>query len=124
MGSLVVCVLTLIAATSYLRVHPANPADLPPISVLKPLSGVDHASATRIEAVFGELRDEGRALLVATHDVAQARAWPRVLCLNHRQVAFGTPAEVLSTRCLQETYGAELVVLDGQRAVTVAHHHH
>jgi ABC-type Mn2+/Zn2+ transport system ATPase subunit len=91
----------------------------------EPLSGVDHASATRIEAVFDELRAEGRALLVATHDVAQARAWPRVLCLHHRQVAFGPPTDVLTTRCLQETYGAELVVLDGAgEAVTVAHHDH
>ena len=91
----------------------------------EPLSGVDHASAVRIEAVFAELRAEGRALLVATHDVAQARAWPLVLCLNHRQVAFGPPAEVLTTAVLRETYGAELVVLDGAaEAVTVSHHHH
>jgi manganese/iron transport system ATP-binding protein/manganese/zinc/iron transport system ATP- binding protein len=91
----------------------------------EPLSGVDHASAARIEAVFGELRAEGRALLVATHDVAQARAWPRVLCLNRHQVAFGTPAEVLTTDVLRATYGAELVVLDGaEAAVTVSHHHH
>ncbi len=90
----------------------------------EPLSGVDHASATRIEAVFGELRAEGRALLVATHDVAQARAWPLVLCLHQRQVAFGPPREVLTTDVLRATYGAELVVLDGARAVTVSHHEH
>jgi manganese/iron transport system ATP-binding protein/manganese/zinc/iron transport system ATP- binding protein len=91
----------------------------------EPLSGVDHASAARIEAVFGELRAEGRALLVATHDVAQAKAWPLVLCVHHRQVAFGAPADVLTTDCLRDTYGAELVVLDGaQKAVTVSHHHH
>ena len=87
-------------------------------------AGVDHASAARIEAVFGELRAEGRALLVATHDVAQARAWPLVLCVHHRQVAFGAPADVLTTRCLRETYGAELVVLGDNEAVTVAHHEH
>ena len=57
----------------------------------EPLSGVDRPSATQIERVFGELQAEGRALLVATHDVAQARAWPRVLCLNRGQVAFGAP---------------------------------
>src|SRR5262249_60273096 len=91
----------------------------------EPRSGVDQASASRIEAVFGELRAEGRALLVATHDVAQAKAWPLVLCVHHRQVAFGTPTDVLTTRCLHETYGAELVVLDGaENAVTVAHHEH
>ena len=55
----------------------------------EPLSGVDAPSAARIEAVLRELRDEGRALLVATHDVEQARRFDRVLCLHRRQVAFG-----------------------------------
>jgi ABC-type Mn2+/Zn2+ transport system ATPase subunit len=91
----------------------------------EPLSGVDRPSAAQIERVFGELRREGRALLVATHDVGQARAWPKVLCLNHRQVAYGAPADVLTTVVLSETYGDELVILDGSgQAVTVSHHHH
>ena len=55
----------------------------------EPLSGVDAASAARIEAVFDELRAEGRVLLVATHDVEQARRWDRVVCLNGEQIAFG-----------------------------------
>jgi manganese/iron transport system ATP-binding protein/manganese/zinc/iron transport system ATP- binding protein len=91
----------------------------------EPLSGVDAPSALRIEAVLRELRDEGRALLVATHDVEQARGYERVLCLHRRQVAFGPPAEVLGAAVLQETYGDELVVLEGGRsAVNVGHHHH
>jgi ABC-type Mn2+/Zn2+ transport system ATPase subunit len=91
----------------------------------EPLSGVDAPSGVRIEAVLRELRDEGRALLVATHDVDQARRFERVLCLHRRQVAFGAPAEVLGAAVLQETYGDELVVLDGGRsAVNVGHHDH
>ncbi len=91
----------------------------------EPLSGVDAPSAARIEAVLRELRDEGRALLVATHDVEQARGFERVLCLHRRQIAFGAPAKVLGAAVLQETYGDELVVLEGGRsAVNVGHHHH
>ena len=91
----------------------------------EPLSGVDAPSAARIESVLRELRDEGRALLVATHDVEQARRFERVLCLHRRQIAFGAPAEVLTAPVLQETYGDELVVLEGGRAaVNVGHHHH
>jgi len=91
----------------------------------EPLSGVDAPSAIRIEAILRELRDEGRVLLVATHDVEQARRFDRVLCLHRRQIAFGAPAEVLSARVLQETYGDELVVLgDGHSAVNVGHHTH
>jgi ABC-type Mn2+/Zn2+ transport system ATPase subunit len=91
----------------------------------EPLSGVDAPSAARIESVLRELRDEGRALLVATHDVEQARRFERVLCLHRRQVAFGAPADVLGGSVLQETYGDELVLLEGGRpAVNVGHHDH
>ncbi|HEX2410264.1 MAG TPA: metal ABC transporter ATP-binding protein [Solirubrobacteraceae bacterium] len=98
--------------------------DAPVLLLDEPLSGVDAVSAERIEAVFRELREEGRGLLVATHDVEQARAWDAVLCLNRRQIAFGSPAEVLTTGVLQETYGHELVVIGEHRAVAVEHHEH
>ena len=75
--------------------------------------------------MFDELRAEGRVLLVATHDVEQARRWDRVVCLNGEQIAFGAPHEVLTTDVLRRTYGAELVVLaGGERAVAVEHHEH
>ena len=82
----------------------------------EPLSGVDPASATLIEGVFGELRAEGRTLLVASHDVESARSYDLVLCLNRRQVAFGPPAATLDRETLQATYGHELIVLEGGRA--------
>jgi ABC-type Mn2+/Zn2+ transport system ATPase subunit len=91
----------------------------------EPLSGVDGVSGARIEAVFGELRGEGRTLLVATHDVRQAGEWDQVLCLHGRQVEYGRPAAVLSPETLRETYGAELIVLKGgARAVGIGHHAH
>ena len=91
----------------------------------EPFAGVDATSAARIDQLFGELRGEGRALLVATHDVDQARAWERVLCVNHRQIAFGAPAEALTADVLHATYGSELVVLGaGDRAIRLGHHHH
>jgi len=97
----------------------------PVILLDEPLSGVDAVSAARIEDVFAQLRDEGRVLLVATHDVEQARRWDQVLCLHGRQVAFGPPGATLTTAVLLETYGHELVILPGgERAVAVEHHHH
>jgi ABC-type Mn2+/Zn2+ transport system ATPase subunit len=91
----------------------------------EPLSGVDAPSAARIEALLEELRAEGRALLIATHDVHQARRYERVLCVHTRQIAFGAPGEVLTPAVLQATYGSELVVLDGGgTAVNVGHHRH
>ena len=99
--------------------------DSPVVMLDEPLSGVDAASAARIDDVFEELRREGRVLLVATHDVEQARRWDRVICVNGEQVAFGPPVEALTTDILRRTYGPELVVLEGgQRAVAVEHHEH
>jgi manganese/iron transport system ATP-binding protein/manganese/zinc/iron transport system ATP- binding protein len=90
----------------------------------EPLSAVDAASAAQIERLFGELRDEGRTLLIATHDVRLALAYDRVLCLHGRQVAFGAPRATLTADVLQATYGHELVMLDASRGVAVDHHEH
>jgi len=99
--------------------------EAPVLLLDEPLSGVDGVSAARIERVFGELRAEGRTLLVATHDVRQAAEWDRVLCLHGRQIEYGRPAAVLSPETLRETYGAELIVLQGGgRALPVGHHAH
>jgi ABC-type Mn2+/Zn2+ transport system ATPase subunit len=99
--------------------------DAPVLLLDEPFSGVDSVSAARIEALFAELRAEGRTLLVATHDVRQAGEWDRVLCLNGRQVDYGRPAAVLSPETLRETYAGELIVLEGGgRAIGVGHHGH
>ena len=69
-------------------------------------------------ACFAELRAEGRALLVATHDVEQARRWDRVCACNGGRSRSARPHEVLTPDVLRRTYGAELVVLaGGERAV-------
>ena len=98
--------------------------DAPVLLLDEPLSGVDPASATLIERVFRELRESGRTLLVASHDVESARSYDLVLCLNRRQVAFGDPAATLDRETLKATYGHELILLEGDRAVTVQHHEH
>jgi manganese/iron transport system ATP-binding protein/manganese/zinc/iron transport system ATP- binding protein len=91
----------------------------------EPFAGVDRASEEAIMGILDELRAEGRVLLVATHDIEQARRWDRVLCLREEQIAYGPPASTLTTDVLEATYGAEIVVLEGGgRAVAVQHHAH
>jgi ABC-type Mn2+/Zn2+ transport system ATPase subunit len=69
-------------------------------------------------------------VLIATHDLEQARGWDRVLCVNGRQVAFGVPAEVLTRHVLAATYGGAIVTLPGEdpgaprQAILPPHHHH
>jgi ABC-type Mn2+/Zn2+ transport system ATPase subunit len=89
----------------------------------EPLAGVDPASARLIASVFAELRDEGRTLLVSSHDVQGAREFDLVLCLNRRQRAFGPPRTTLSRPTLEATYGSELVVLEEDVSVVAVQHH-
>ncbi len=88
----------------------------------EPFTGLDGASAQTLERVLDELAAEGRALLVATHDVLQARRWDRVLCVNGTLIAEGPPDVVLDRATLEATYGAEVVPLDGGRAVLPSTH--
>jgi manganese/iron transport system ATP-binding protein/manganese/zinc/iron transport system ATP- binding protein len=94
----------------------------------EPLAGVDPASAEGIAALFAELAGEGRTLLVSSHDIASARRYDRVLCLNGRQVAYGPPQDTLTRAVLEQTYGSEIVVIDAAgepvRALAVQHHDH
>jgi manganese/iron transport system ATP-binding protein/manganese/zinc/iron transport system ATP- binding protein len=92
----------------------------------EPFSGLDTRSTDLVMGLLDDLAAEGRTLLIATHDVDQARGWDRVLCLNGRQVAFGDPEATLHRDVLEATYAGEIVELPGGelRAVVPPHHHH
>lgn len=101
--------------------------DAPIVLLDEPFTGVDQPSAELLERLLGELAAEGRGILIATHDIDQARASDRVLCLNRRQVAFGPPAEALTRIVLEETYGGAIVAIPGEGGAAIgilpAHHH-
>jgi ABC-type Mn2+/Zn2+ transport system ATPase subunit len=98
--------------------------DAPVVLLDEPFSGLDAAGGELVERLLAELAAEGRCLLIATHDVGQAAAWDRVLCLNRRQVAFGAPADVLDRATLERTYGGAIVELpQGGTGVLPPHHH-
>jgi ABC-type Mn2+/Zn2+ transport system ATPase subunit len=99
--------------------------DAPVLLLDEPYVGLDTPSVGLLDDLLARLTAQGRALLIATHDVDQARGWERVLCLNRRQIAFGPPAETLTRETLEATYGAEIVDLpgDGERCVLPPHHH-
>ena len=90
----------------------------------EPYVGLDTPSVGLLDRLLLALAAQGRALLIATHDVEQARGWERVLCINKRQVAFGPPAETLTRATLEATYGTELVDVAGDRCVIETHHRH
>jgi ABC-type Mn2+/Zn2+ transport system ATPase subunit len=93
----------------------------------EPFSGLDRPSTESLERLIAELAGEGRAIVIATHDLEQARACDLVLCINKRQVACGPPGEVLEDLgVLEATYGGAIVEIPGGagRAILPPHHHH
>jgi ABC-type Mn2+/Zn2+ transport system ATPase subunit len=93
----------------------------------EPFSGLDRPSSEGLEALIGELAAEGRGIVIATHDLEQARACDLVLCINRRQVACGQPDRVLDDLgVLEATYGGAIVEIPGGggRAILPPHHHH
>jgi len=92
----------------------------------EPFSGLDNASAAALETLIGELAAEGRGIVVATHDLDQARRSDAVLCLNRRQIAVGPADRVLDRAALEATYGGDIVEIPagGGQAILPSHHHH
>jgi ABC-type Mn2+/Zn2+ transport system ATPase subunit len=91
----------------------------------EPFSGLDRPSAELLEELIASIAAEGRGVLIATHDLEQARRWDSVLCLNRTQIACGRPDRALDLRVIEETYGGAVVELPGGegRAVLPPHHH-
>jgi ABC-type Mn2+/Zn2+ transport system ATPase subunit len=89
---------------------------------------VDAPSEEAIMQALSAERDEGRAVLLATHDLAFARdRCTHALLLNRRAHAFGAPATAITATTLAAAYGDRIVVLPGLGASVLddgAHHEH
>jgi len=89
----------------------------------EPFSGVDAAAETDIFQVLDVLRDEGVAVLLATHNLVQAAThYDKLMLLNSgHMIAFGSPADVYTPHNLAETFGDRIAMLhDGDQYVLIA----
>ena len=69
-------------------------------------SGVDIASQESLVDVLYQLRDEGRTILMSSHDINHvAHCCDECLCINNHVCACGAPRDVLTTEVLEEMYG-------------------
>jgi ABC-type Mn2+/Zn2+ transport system ATPase subunit len=92
----------------------------------EPVSGVDTATQHAILEMLEELRDGGKTVVVATHDLnCVIERFDQVLVLNGRLMAYGPPTEVFREEVLERTYGSHLMIVQvGDRRVVVADEHH
>ena len=75
-------------------------------------SGVDAGAQEGLVEVLRTLRDEGRIVLLATHDLTNlAGRFDQVLCLNRHVCACGPPDQVFTSEVMEELYGAHGVRL-------------
>ena len=86
----------------------------PPVVLLdEPTSGLDPANARHVRDLIARLRTEGRAVLVSTHNLAEAEDLAdRIAILNTRLIACDTPR-----RLREQRQGGTLIVdVDGDAA--------
>lgn len=90
----------------------------------EPITGLDIVSRQQIIEVIAKERAAGHAVLVSTHDLADAAAADHLLLLAGRVVASGSPDEVLTEAHLAEAYGGHLLRVGEQTLILDDHPHH
>jgi manganese/iron transport system ATP-binding protein len=75
----------------------------------EPFTGIDKKTEGIILNIFDELRVDGKILLVSSHDWGQTLTrLDRLLLLNQRLIADGSPQQVMTPENLHQAYGASL----------------
>ncbi|HUY87127.1 MAG TPA: metal ABC transporter ATP-binding protein [Pirellulales bacterium] len=79
----------------------------------EPMAGVDAATEHVIFALLGELRRQGKTVMVVHHDLRTVPEYfEQVVLLNMRLVASGPTEQVFTRENLQKAYGGRLDILD------------
>ncbi len=87
----------------------------------EPFNGLDSTTTEVVLDVLAELRADGVALVMATHDLSIAHLACGAACLlNRHQVAFGPIAQALTAETLKQTYGGTALVLAGGSTIITA----
>ncbi|WP_019010378.1 metal ABC transporter ATP-binding protein [Deinococcus aquatilis] len=73
----------------------------------EPLTGVDAATQEQLMALLRAQANRGRAVVMVTHDLEQARRWcDHLVLVNRRIIADGTPDEVYTPRNIEATFSS------------------
>jgi ABC-type Mn2+/Zn2+ transport system ATPase subunit len=87
----------------------------------EPIAGVDATSQHAMFTLLEERQRRGMTIVASTHDLSCVATWfDKVLCLNHRVIAYGPPAEVLNDDTLSRTYGSHVLVIPESASAAAA----
>lgn len=91
----------------------------------EPTSALDLAGRELLASALAQERRRGAAVVVCTHDIADALGAEHALLLAQRVVGHGPPAEVLTREAVLETFGLVLAELPGggELAMDPVHRH-
>lgn len=77
----------------------------------EPLTGVDKRSEQIISDLLSELRQQGKTIVVCSHEWGESlNRYDRLLLLNRTLLANGTPHEVMTAGNIQQAFGAAMLV--------------
>jgi manganese/iron transport system ATP-binding protein len=84
----------------------------------EPFNGVDAATQDLLLEVLADLRAEGAAVVMSTHDLAVAHlACGEACVLNRHQIAFGPTEVTLTPAHLRAAYGSNALALAGDSVI-------
>ena len=91
----------------------------------EPMAGLDATIQHELLSLFEELRDEGKTLLVATHDLSCVSCcFDRALLMNRRKIAYGEPGKVFTKELLDQVFESHLISLPIEGTFYVDHYGH
>jgi len=84
----------------------------------EPFTGVDIPTQEMLVELFERLRNEGTAVVYATHDLQQAATTSDyVVLLNEHIVAHGLPREVMTEPILRQAFGGQVIVIHADKTI-------
>ncbi|PZO46212.1 MAG: manganese ABC transporter ATP-binding protein [Phormidesmis priestleyi] len=88
----------------------------------EPFSGIDKKTEAIMLSIFADLSEQGKTLLVCSHEWGEAlNRYHRLLLLNRRVLANDTPQAVMTMENIQQAYGANIqAALHNQNVIPFA----
>ncbi|MDA0269435.1 MAG: metal ABC transporter ATP-binding protein [Chloroflexi bacterium] len=91
----------------------------------EPFAGLDAAVQHDLVEILDGLAREGKAILVATHDLScVANSCDEAICLNRRIIAQGPSADVLTEEVLSQTFQRHLLAVPRHGVIQVINDEH